>query len=307
MQTRTNPIHALFLRILNQPKFAWVVSLPLACFDMTAWVAITFVCLIILRKGVQSAWNLMCAVLVCHGLSLYWYHPQTMSWMNAVLDTLPAYVGAVALLYTRSWYKTACYILLMLLVVLWGMDKFFPDFADLQLNQLMSSAKELSTQLTYPLKLIEKAIQTNRSFCAHLVIGMQMLSVVFNAIVSLTMARSIQSQLFYPQGFLKEMLGLRGCRWLLLSVVLSASIVVKSGLLFPLYLLPTLLFYFFCVGLSVGVSALSKNRTQMVFLVLTAASIFLPYIFIPVYVVVGAMDSFVNFRHFLAKRVKYTF
>jgi len=103
------------------------------------------------------------------------------------------------------------------------------------------------------------------------------------------------------------MLGLRGCRWLLLSVVLSIGIVLGLGWLFPLYLLPTLLFYFFCVGLSVGVSALSKNRTQIVFLVLTAASIFLPYIFVPVYVVVGAMDSFVNFRHFLAKRVKYTF
>jgi hypothetical protein len=307
MQTPINPVHALFMRILNQPKFAWVVSLPLACFDITAWVALTIVCLIILRKGIQSAWNLMCAVFVCHGLSLYWYHPQSMSWINAALDMLPAYIGAIALYFTRSWYKAACYMLLMLLVVLLGIDKYFPNFADLQLNQLVTSARDLSSQLTFPLKLVEQAIQTNRAFCAHLVIGMQMLSVVFNAIISLTMARSIQSQLFYPQGFLNEMLGLRGCRWLLLSVVISLGIVFKSGWLFPLYILPTLLFYFFCVGLSVGVSALSKNRTQIVFLVLTAASIFLPYIFVPVYVVVGAMDSFVNFRHFLAKRVKYTF
>jgi len=195
MQTSINPVQALFMRILNQPKFAWVVSLPLACFDMTAWVALTIVCLIILRKGVQSAWNLMCAVFVCHGLSLYWFHPQSMSWINAALDMLPAYIGAIALNYTRSWYKSALYILLMLLVVLLGMDKFLPNFADFQLNQLVSSAKDLSVQLTFPLKLVEQAIQTNRALCAHLLIGIQMLSVVFNAIISLTMARSIQSQL----------------------------------------------------------------------------------------------------------------
>jgi len=144
-------------------------------------------------------------------------------------------------------------------------------------------------------------------FFAHLMRGEEILSVIFNAVMSLTMARSLQAQLFNPGGFLQEMLNLRGNRILFIVMALSILLVSNGGWLLPLYLLPTLLFYFFGVGLSIGVSILSKERKQVVFIVLVASSILLPYIFVPLYIGVGVLDSFINFRALLVKQIKYRF
>lgn len=307
MQTPINPFQAFSMKLLTQPRFAWAVICSLACFDMTAWLALTLVCLIILRHGVKSAWNLMCATFVIHGLSLYWFHPNMMSWINDFLDIIPGYVGAIVLLRTNSWYWTSYGFLGALALLAIVMDCLMPEFSAQQLRLFLQSVQSMSSQFALPTHVLTDFVKQHTDFSAHALIGVQLLSATFNAIISLTMARSLQSQLFYPQGFHHEMMNLRGCRWLLVAMFTSLIIVWNTGWYFPLYLIPTLMFYFFCVGLSVGVSALSKNRTQIVFLVLTAASIFLPYVFIPLYVLVGAADSFVNFRNFLAKRVKYTF
>lgn len=307
MQTPINPFQAFSMKMLTQPRFAWVVICALACFDMTAWLALTLVCLIILRHGVKAAWNLMCATLVIHGLSLYWFHPNMMSWVNDFLDIIPGYVGAIVLLRSGSWYWTSYGFVGTLALLAAVMDLLMPDFPGHQLQGFLQSLQSMSSQFALPTHVLTAFVKEHAAFSAHALIGAQLLSATFNAIISLTMARSLQSQLFYPQGFHQEMMNLRGCRWLLIAMFASLIIVWNTGWFFPLYLIPTMMFYFFCVGLSVGVSALSKNRTQIVFFVLTAASIFLPYVFIPLYVLVGAADSFVNFRHFLAKRVKYTF
>lgn len=307
MQAQSNPFQTFCMRILAQPKFSWAVTIALSCFDMTAWLSLALISLIILRHGVKAAWNLMCANFVVHGLSLYWFHPDAMSWINAALDFWPGFLGAVILFNTRSWYWTTCSMLGFMVVIVLGMDIYAPDYSALQLKGFLASAQNLASQMALPMQVVQQLVQEHSRFCAHLLIGLQILSVMINAVIGLTMARSLQSQLFYPQGFQLEMMSLRGCRWLLLLMLLSVLLIYHMNCLFPLYFVPTLVFYFFGVGLSIGVSTLSKNRTQIVFFVLTAASVLLPYVFIPMYVIVGALDSFVNFRLLLARRVKYTF
>lgn len=304
MRSRVNPLHSYVVKVLNQEKYAWFATIPLACFDLTAWLSLTLLMLMILRKGIKPVWNLMCANFMVHGLSLYWFNPSIGSWVNAFLDFWPGYLAAATLLYTRSWSSVAWSMVIMSLICPIGINFQFPDYAISELNHMLISAKSLNLPL--PIHVLAKMIKKHQELSLHLMLGLQMMSTVLNVIISLTMARSIQSQLFNPMGFLHEMMSLRGNRGLLLSLLGAIlTILVFKGFL-ALYMIPTLLLYFFLVGMSIGVSVLAKNRIQMVLIVLSIAAMVLPYVFIPALVMIGALDSFVNFRALLAKRLEPT-
>jgi hypothetical protein len=304
MRTRVNPLQHFVAKLLQKPQYAWYATIPMSCFDLTAWLSLTIIMLIILRQGLKSAWNLMCANFVVHGLALYWVEPGLDSWVNAFMDFWPGYIAAFVLLYFRNWVSVAYAIVLMSGVFGAGLDFFFPHYAIAQLNLMLHAANKLNLPL--PVSTFTQVVKQNQDLSIHLILGLQMLSAAFNAIISLTMARSIQSQLFYPMGFIHEMLNLRGCRWLLVSVLVSMFLVWGMGSLIPLYFIPTVLMYFFAVGMSIGVSALSKYRVQLVMMALTLAAFVLPYVMIPTFVVLGALDSVMNFRALLAKRLKPT-
>ncbi|MDQ5884247.1 MAG: hypothetical protein QG556_586 [Pseudomonadota bacterium] len=304
MRSKVNPLHSYVVKLLNQEKYAWFATIPLACFDFTAWLSLTLLMLMILRKGIKPVWNLMCANFMVHGLSLYWFNPNFGSWVNAFLDFWPGYLAAATLLYTRSWSIVAWSMVAMSLICALGINLQFPDYAISELNHMLMSAKSLNLPL--PIHVLAQMIKKHQDLSLHLMLGLQMMSTALNVIISLTMARSIQSQIFNPMGFLQEMLNLRGNRGLFLSLLGAIlSILVFKGFL-ALYMIPTLLLYFFLVGMSIGVSVLAKNRIQMVLIVLSIAAMVLPYVFIPALVMIGALDSFVNFRALLAKRLEPT-
>jgi hypothetical protein len=103
------------------------------------------------------------------------------------------------------------------------------------------------------------------------------------------------------------MLNLRGSP--LLIGVLSLGIFAVFGFSWylPLYVLPSLILYLVGVGLSIAVGILAKNRIQMVLILLTVAAIVLPYVFLPCFLMMGFIDSLIDLRAILAKRLKYTF
>lgn len=307
MQSRINPMQAFLLRLLSQPKFTWAVILPLSCFDMTAWLALSLICLLILRQGVKAHWNLMCAAFVVRGTFLYFMKPDLMAWLSATNDFLPAELGAIALLYTRSWLCAGYSMLAGMFLVACGVDILMPDFVNQELKMLITSANQMISQLNFNKNIMDTIVHQHFALFAHLMRGLDILSIIFNAVISLTMARSLQAQLFNPGGFLEEMLSLRGSRSLFATLLCAAFLVLNLDWFLPLYVIPTLLFYFYSVGLSIGVCVLSKERKQIVFIILVASSILLPYIFLPIYVVMGMLDSFIDFRTLLVKQIKYRF
>ena len=107
MRSRVNPLNLFAVKLLNQEKLAWFSTVPLACFDFTAWLSLTLLMLLILRKGIKPVWHLLCVNFLVHGLSLYWFNPGLNSWVNAFLDFWPGYLAALTLLYTRSWSGVA--------------------------------------------------------------------------------------------------------------------------------------------------------------------------------------------------------
>jgi hypothetical protein len=307
MQSRINPIQSLMMKMLTQPKFAWAVILPLSIFDMTAWLSLSMLCLLILRQGFKPHSHLVTACFVLHATYLYSLAPNSVSIIKAITDFWPSLIGAMSLLYFRSWTISAASMMGFLFVVFLSLDVFAPGFGAEQFKLITALAQNMSAQMNLSVQTIRQMFEHHIDVFTALMIGAQMMSAVFNAIICLTMARSLQAQIFNPGGFLKEMLGLRGNQYLLIGLILLLLAPSIMGWFWPLYLIPSLLLYFFCVGLSVAVCALAKNRIQIVFLVLVMASVLLPYVFVPLYVLAGVLDSFINFRVLLARRIKYTF
>jgi hypothetical protein len=304
MRSRSNLIQQYIIKMLDEPKFAWAFAISLSCFDFTAWIAMSFVMLVILRVGLKASFNLMCASFVVSGLSAYYHENSLDAWINVFLNCWPGYLSAIVLYYSRSWFWVAYVWVAFAFMSATLIANFMPEFSLHQLQNILQTANHLSSELPIPLTLLKKLVFQYQDLATHLILGVLMLSAVFNASMGLTMARSLQSQIYYPEGFHKEMLNLRGCRWLILLLALAMLLVWKLNYLFPLYMIPTLLFYFFVVGLSVGVSSLAKNRIQVVFGILILASVFMPYVFLPLFVGIGALDSFLNFRVLLSKKVK---
>jgi hypothetical protein len=279
----------------------------LSIFDMTAWLSLSFLCLIILRQGIKAHVNLVTACFVLHTTYLYGLGGNTVSLVKAITDFCPGLIGAVTLSYFRSWLVSAISMVGLLFAIFLLVDIFIPTFGAEQFKMISALLQNMSSQMNISVQAIRQLFDNHFEFFTSLMIGAQIMSALFNAVICLTMARSLQAQFFNPGGFLKEMLGLRGHQFLLIGLLVGIFLTWSMGWFWPLYLIPSIFLYFFCVGLSILVCALAKNRIQMVFLILVMASVLLPYIFVPLYVLTGVLDSFINFRLLLAKRIKYTF
>jgi hypothetical protein len=309
MQIQANPIQQLIMNVLSQPRLAWGVTLLMSCFNMTSWISVLFIILLILRHGVPAVFNLMCANFVVNGVVNYLEISTFQAWLNSFYDYWPSYVGAAVLYYTRSWNMTGISMLSLLVFGTLGVHWVYPDFFNHELQAFILKAQQSVANLPLPIPFnaLEQYLTSNTAFFGHLLMGMQLMMVIFNACINLTMARSFQSQLVNPNGFRQEMLSLRGNRYLFIALIASCGLVFSAKQWFLLLLMPSVLFYFFAVGLSILVSTFAKKRMQLGLIVLVLAAMVLPYVFIPLYVAAGALDSFIDFRLFLASRVKYTF
>lgn len=309
MQIQANPIQQLIVNILNQPRLAWVVTLLMSCFNMTSWISILFIMLLILRHGVPAVFNLMCANFVVNGVVNYLEISTFHAWLNCLYDYWPSFVGAAVLYYTRSWNMVGMAMLSLLVFVILGVGLVYPEFMHHELQTFILKAQHSIANLPLPISfnVLEEHLKSNVELFANLLMGMQLMMVICNAFINLTMARSFQSQLVNPNGFRQEMLGLRGNRYLLVALIASLGLVFSAKQWFLLLLIPSVLFYFFAVGLSIIVSIFAKKRMQLGLVVLVLAAMVFPYVFIPLYISAGALDSFIDFRLFLASRVKYTF
>lgn len=303
----SHPIHQFLTKIFQQPKRAWAVVLFLSGFDVTVWLAIVILCLLVLRLGLQKNYNLVCASFMVHGLSLYWHHPSYHAWLNAFHDYWPALIAAVALMYSRSWYWAFLSMLTLLLLDNVVMNWLIPNYPAELLALFVNSLDQYSAQLHVPLQFLPKAIASHQALSVATMIGVDNMAVIFNAFISLSMARSLQAQLFNPQGFLHEMLNLRASLLLLLGLTLAILCIVGSISYLPLYAIPSLLLYLAGVGLSITVGLLAKNRIQLVVILLSLAAIILPYIFFPCFIMMGLLDTCIDLRALLANRFKYTF
>ena len=133
---------------------------------------------------------------------------------------------------------------------------------------------------------------------ANYLFGLQLASLVLSAILPLTLARSVQSQLYYPGGYQQEMYSLRSNKIGLLILVLML-VSANQGKLIAMDILPLLVMYFLFAGLSLSFHALAGKKIRGALLILITPLVLVPFVMLPVYVILGSLDSLFNLRLYL--------
>lgn len=283
--------------LLANNRHAMFHATILALLPFTAWLSVAIIALVTLRKGWQDGGRLLVPVtIVTFALSL----PSTtvaIAFINALLIFMPCYLAACVLRLTTNWRAVAGFFFLQVIIAVSLVQVLMPDFIMAQYQYLQTVLREVQTDSAL-LAFINDKAGLNQTIFASYLLGLQAIGVVFSACLSLMLARSVQSQLYYPGGYKQEMLAFRGDKiGLLLLVTLLVAASQQS--VFAISLLPLLIFYFLLAGLSLSFNILAKQWPRYTGFLLIATLFLLPFIMLPVYVIFGSLDSVFNFRLYL--------
>jgi hypothetical protein len=290
--------------LLENNRHAMLHAVALSLLPYTAWLSVTIIALITLRKGWQQGSTILAPVILANfALSLV-STTAVIALVNALLIFVPCYLAAVVLRKTTSWRAVAGLFFLQVMVVVLLLQTFMPDYIMAQYLYLQTVFREVQTDSTL-LAFINDKTGLNQMILANYLLGLQAVGVVFSAVLSLMLARSVQSSLFYPDGFKREMLLFRGDKiGLILMVILLVAASQHSML--AISLVPMLVFYFLLAGLSLSFNIFAKQKLRYSIVLLVATLFLLPFVMLPVYVIFGSLDSLFNFRLYLPAKAAKT-
>lgn len=237
--------------VLNSRQQSLFYAAIFAALPFTAWLSVALVALITLRKGKEIGFNILLPSMLTHILFLLQLIPIsiTMGIVSTLITYLPAFIAAVVLKKTANWAFVFGALMVQLIGSVIVLDVFFPK-AVLELFGDFQAWVVSLPNVTQFIMLKEKMTGRNTLIMAHIYLGIRVLLVLASTLVSLLLARFIQSRLYYPGAFKKEIQAFR-CGKIALSMLLIISISAYLGLLLSIDLLPFLLFYFLLSGLLV--------------------------------------------------------
>ena len=152
--------------------------------------------------------------------------------------------------------------------------------------------------------LIDNSTDGINSFnLAQMFFGIQILSVVISALISLIFARSIQAKLFMPGGLNAELIDFRSGR-LAFLVLMGVSIASYYEISFAINLLPIILTYFLVSGFSLAYFILVRKWHVRMITLLLLLIMLKPMFMLFAYIVFGSLDSLFNFRLYLPARAR---
>lgn len=277
--------------LLENEIFSLFCVATLAFIPLVNWLSVGVVALITLRKGGKKALKVLVAGMLSI-LLLSWLSSETFAQgvMAAVSLFFPCYIMAIILRLTVDWRITADITVLFTVLIISLLYRFVPDLIQRQQDfiHILEQNPSFSDLLTNP-------NMPSREIIASYLIGIQGVSIVLSALTSLLLARSIQARLFYPEGYRQEILNFRASSWMLFFLGFAALGVYWS---YPIAIssLPILVIYFASAGLSfLGYFLLhGKRKKRGVWLVLPL--ILIPFIFLPICIILGILDGLINFR-----------
>lgn len=286
--------------LLENKQHAILCAVVLSMLPFASWLSVALVSLITLRKGAKPGFEVMLPAVIMHAVPLIMMVPLESAIMNTLIIYLPCYVAALSLRKTATWSVVFGVFFILAFVGLAAMQLLVPDFIVDQFNQFKSILAEYKE---YQHLVNNNADGLNSFILAQLFFGIQILSVIVSAIISLLFARSIQSKLFMPGGFRDEVLGFRSGR-LSFLVLLGVSIASYYEIPLAINLLPLVLCYFLISGFSLAYYVLARKNRIRVAILLFLLILFKPSFVLLAYIVFGSLDSLFNFRLYLPERVR---
>lgn len=286
--------------LLDNDAYALTCTAVLAAMPYTAWISASIIALLTLRKGWKgSLKSLMVGIFAFAVFQVILNNiaPES-SFFLAFLTFVPVYVAALGLNLTGSWRITYEFIIGVTLLVVGLTLLLAPDFV----TRLFSPFHEL-------MKSVEQEMMTGSSnnktlkldiISDYYLMGIWVFAtVIWSSFSSVLLARYVQSRIFYPGGLRKEMLNFRASVFAVVILV-TALIGAYLGNHWAMACLPVLVAYFVCASLSVSFFILKKGRGIFTLIILVLPIMFIPYVILPVYTMLGAMDSLFNIRSHLS-------
>ena len=287
-------------QLLENKQQAVLFAIILSIIPFASWLSVALVTLITLRKGAKSGFEVLLPALIIHSVPLMMLVSLESALINTLVAYIPCYIAALCLRKTMSWQIVCGVFFIQALIGFLSIQFLAPDFIVSQFNQF----KALLSQFQEYQQLVDSSTEGISSFTlAQLFFGIQILSVLVSAIISLLFARSIQSKLFMPGGFRDEVLGFRSGR-LSFLVLMGVSIGSYYEVPCAINLLPTVFSYFIISGFSLAYFALARKHQVRVGILLFLLILFKPSFVLLAYIVFGALDSLFNFRLYLPARAK---
>ena len=286
--------------LLENKQQAIMFAVIFSILPFASWLSVALVSLVTLRKGVKPGFEVMLPALVVHSVPLMMLVPVESAIINTLITYIPCFVAALTLRATTSWQSVFGIFFIQAFIGFVSLQLIAPDFVLDQYNQF----KHLLVQFQEYNQVINNGTDGLSSFIlAQLFFGLQILSVIFSAVISLLFARSIQSKLFLPEGFKTEILEFRSGRLAFLIMVMI-SIASYFEVSFAINLLPLILGYFLLSGFSLAYFAFARKRQVRVVILLLLIILLKPTFVLFAYIVFGALDSLFNFRLYLPARVR---
>lgn len=283
--------------LLENQRYAMLHAAVLALLPYTTWLSVALVVLMTLRKGWRKGILLLVPAISAYFALSFSAMTATIALINTLIVFIPAFVAAGVLRLTTSWRAVASAFFLQIVIAVVLLQMYMPDFIMAQYLYIQAALRELQNDSAL-LLLINSKTGLNQTVLASYLLGLQTVGIVFSAGLSMLLARFVQSQLFCPGGFKKEMLTFRGDKIdLLLLVILF--IAANQQNVIAMSLLPILIFYFMLSGLSLSFNVLAKQRPVRLMVLSIASLVLLPFIMLPVYVIFGSLDSLFNLRLYL--------
>lgn len=290
-------------RLLENSKYAVFLAVLLSVMPYTTWLSLAIIALVTLKKGAREGALLMMPVMIAFLARALLAVPAVPAIINTLLAFIPCYAAACVLGFTVSWRAVAAFFIVLVALSAWLLQAYLPEFIMAQYQFVFAVMNELHPDLVS--KLVSDTHALNPLVLANYLFGLQVLGAVFSAAMPIAMARSVQSQLYYPGGFKQERHALRAHPFGLLLLVV-ALIAANQNRFIAMNLLPLLVCCFVLAGLSLCLHVLDHKKIRGTSVLLILPVLFLPFVMIPVYVILGSLDSLFNLRSYLPNRAGTT-
>lgn len=264
------------------------------------WLALALIALVTLRKDWRLGGVLVLPAIVGNMLLFITHVPISEAIFSAVLNVVPCYCAAIVLGRTSSWRAVAAALFGAVIGCALLIQMLSPEFIVSQYTHMKTLLHSMASGQVNVLDVWE-AHEVSPLMLANYLLGVQAASLAFSAMVPLLFARSVQSQLFYPGGFQQELLNFRGDKLSLAVLVLLSTAAYSNGYL-AMNGLPLVMFCFILAGLSLAACLLSRIRPLGVLVLLLVPTVLLPWVMLPLYVLLGAFDSLFNVRLHLSSK-----
>ena len=300
MSRLSNYIQKQGTHLLTNKRYATLCAVLLAMAPFTAWLSLFVVALVVLRKGWREGTLFLMPVATAHFAFSLVSFTVSGAIINTLLTFLPCYLAACTLYLTTSWRAVASVFFLQVLLVVVLLQMFMPEFIMAQYLYVQAGIREAQPDGAL-LGLMNDTSSMKQIIFANYLLGIQAVTVVFSATLSLMLARSMQAQLYYPGGFKLEALAFRGNK-IELFLLVAIFVAAMQYSVVAINILPILMFYSVLAGLSLCANTLASKKTRGVFFILVTPLVLLPFIAAPVYIIVGALDSLFNFRLYTTRK-----